>query len=215
MDLHSAFALLPSVQPDPATWHRDSASAFTPMLPPSGSEPPTTHRTLGRASARWCYLDDQGRLQGYVCRFDRPGGKEFRPLRYGVLNDRAAWHWHGWSGDMVRPLYRLPNLLADPAAPVLVVEGEKVADAAAALLPTMVAVSPMNGAQSPHQTDWSPLAARTVVVWPDADQPGRAFADRVAKLALRAGASAVGIVAVPEALPPGWDLADPLPAGWT
>ena len=76
-------------------------------------------------------------------------------------------------------------------AAVLVVEGEKAADAAAAALPDMVVVSPMNGAQSPHRTDWRSVAGRSVVIWPDADEPGARFARKVGQLAKDAGASEV------------------------
>jgi hypothetical protein len=153
-------------------------------------------------------------LQGYQCRFDMPEGKEIRPLRYGLCYGREGWHWKGWSGGAQAPLYRLPAVLADLAAPVLVVEGEKTADAADGLFPDRAVVSPMNGAQSPHKTDWSPLAGRDVTIWPDNDEPGLAFARKVAKLAKNAGANVVRIVTVPDGAPEGWDLADPVPEDW-
>jgi uncharacterized protein (DUF927 family) len=99
--------------------------------------------------------------------------------------------------------------------PVLVAEGEKAADAAAAMLPGFVAVSPMNGAKSPHKADWSHVKGRDVLIWPDNDEPGAKFAQAVARLCLAAGAKSVRIVTVPPGAPEGWDLADPLPAGWT
>ena len=40
---------------------------------------------------------------------------------------------------------------------VLVCEGEKAADAAAALFPELTATTPMHGAKSPAKADWSPL----------------------------------------------------------
>jgi uncharacterized protein (DUF927 family) len=51
-----------------------------------------------------------------------------------------------------------------------------------------------------------------VVVWPDADEPGAAYAQEVADLALVAGARSVRIVDVAD-LPDGFDLADELPEG--
>ena len=71
----------------------------------------------------------------------------------------------------------------------------------------------MNGAQSPHRTDWTPLAGRDLVIWPDNDEPGAAYAREAALLALKAGASSVRIVDLPDGLPEGWDLADPVPDG--
>ena len=98
--------------------------------------------------------------------------------------------------------------------PSLLCEGEKAADAAAGLLgPPWVAVASMNGAKSPQRTDWTPLAGRDLVIWPDNDEPGAAYAREAALLALKAGASSVVIVELPDGLPEGWDLADPVPEG--
>ena len=100
---------------------------------------------------RWPYIGADGELQGYVVRFETPEGKQTRPLRYGRMRGRVAWYYKGW-GDG-RPLYRLPQLLAaDPATAVLVVEGEKTADAAALLLPEFAVVTSMNGARSAAKT---------------------------------------------------------------
>ena len=91
------------------------------------------------------------------CRFDTATGKETRPQRYGQLRGRLGWHWKGWPSDDACPLYRLPELLAASDVPVLLCEGEKAADAAAELLgPAWAVIASMNGAQSPHRTDWSP-----------------------------------------------------------
>ena len=106
----------------------------------------------------------------------------------------------------------MPQLLAASGSPVLLCEGEKTADAAAALLgPPWSTAATMNGAQSPHNTDWTPLAGRHVVIWPDNDEPGRAYARAAAALALKAGAVHVRIVDVPDVFPEGWDLADAIP----
>ena len=213
MDFGAAFEPLPNSAHLGTSGYRDPDDVFEPAVAPPGCEPPTAHGKLGRYSHRWPYFGADGQLQGYQCRFDLPDGKEFRPLRYGVRYGRLGWHWKGWADG--RPLYRLPALGAQVDAPVLVVEGEKAADAADWALPKHVVVSPMNGAQSPHRTDWSPLAGRIVTVWPDADEPGREFALKVAKLAKDAGAAEVRIVAVPDGVPEGWDLADPPPEDWT
>ena len=143
-----------------------------------------------------------------------PSGKELRPLRWGRRRGRVGWHWKGWGGDDARPLYGLAELTAAPDAPVVLCEGEKSADAAAGLIGSpWAAVASMNGAKSPHRTDWAPLAGRHLVVWPDNDEPGAAYAREVAALALKAGASSVAIVEPPDGLPEGWDLADPVPEG--
>ena len=109
---------------------------FEPLPPPAGSEPPAAHPKLGRYTHRWPYIGADGALQGYQCRFDTPGGKEFRPLRYGIRDGREGWHWKGWAR---RPARSTGCRAAgrDPDAPVLVVEGEKAADAAAGAVPRL------------------------------------------------------------------------------
>ena len=66
-----------------------------------------------------------------------------RNVRYGKVNGETGWHWKGWEGPG-RPLYRLPELLANPDKPVLVVEGEGKAEAAQAMFPHFVSTAPMN-----------------------------------------------------------------------
>jgi putative DNA primase/helicase len=114
-----------------------------------------------------------------------------------------------------RPLYRLPELIADPAAAVIVTEGEKKADAVPTLFPGHVGTTSIGGCNAAKFSDWAPLAGRSVIIWPDHDEPGRRYADDVAALARKAGAAAVAIVAVPADWPEAWDIADPLPEGAT
>ena len=56
---------------------------------------------------------------------------------------------------------------------MLIVEGEKAADAAGALFPDYVAITWPNGGKAAGKADWQPLSGRDVVLWPDADAPGR------------------------------------------
>ena len=166
------------------------------------------HPELGRPSQLWPYWYAEGELACYIARFDRPGGgKTFRPL---VLED-GLW----WSKGIPepRPLYNLLSLLTNPDAPVLVVEGEKTSDAARKLLPCYVCITSMHGADAPDGSDWRHLKGRDVIIWPDNDPIGLQYAQEVAALILKVGASSVRIVQLPEVLPAKWDLADPVPQG--
>lgn len=146
-----------------------------------------------------------------VARYPSEGGeKAIRPF---------TWRRDGWqpSGtlDARLPLYRLPELLAERERIVLLVEGEKAADAAARLFPAYVVGCPMGGSSPRSGTDWEPLADRSVLVSGDADGAGQAFERKVAR-ALEG--SAERVAAVPahrlyaflsdERPPVGWDLAD-------
>ena len=166
------------------------------------------HPKLGRPDQLWPYRYADGTLAGYAARWDKPDGdKEIRPL---VFEDGR---WRPKGIDRPRPLYNLPELLKRPDATVLVVEGEKTSDAASDLIPSHIPITSMGGAKAPRQSNWRPLKNREVVVWPDNDSDGQRYAQAVAALVLREGASRARIVQLPESMPAKWDLADPVPDG--
>ena len=156
-------------------------------------EPPTKG-----AEHIWHYSPDF-----VVCRFP---GKRLRPLWW----DGSQWLWK--APPAPRPLYNLDALQQRPNAPVLIVEGEKTADAAAKLFPSAIAITWPSGCKAFTKADWSPIKGRRCTLWPDADAVGR---DAMAKLAihlLKAGAAQVRIIQPPADVPEGWDLAD---ADWS
>lgn len=187
------------------------------VLPvPDDAPPPLSrHSRHGEPAAVWTYRDGSGRVLGYVARFDVPGRKkEVLPLTLWRDARGLRWTWKGFAEP--RPLYGLDRLAAAPGAPVLIVEGEKTADRAAALLPRFVVITWPGGSKAFGKVDWSPLAGRDVVVFPDADQNGggQKAGREVARLAARAGAEAVAVVEPPAFLPDTWDLADDWPEGF-
>lgn len=158
-------------------------------------------------SAAWAYHDPQGAVTSYVCRFNDPQNptkKQIIPLRF--LD--GDWRWKGWTGQETRPLYNLHLLARRTDAPVLIVEGEKTADAASKLFPHLVVTTWMGGCGQVQKADLSPLLSRStpIVIWPDADDPGR-----VASIYLKARLPNALLVPLPHGLPEGWDLADPAP----
>jgi hypothetical protein len=187
------------------------APTVAPMLPAALPMPEVIqHRRHGTPSRIWRYESAEGALLFAVLRFDPADGKkQVLPFICG------AEEWEYKAPPAPRPIYNLPGLAARLDAPVLVVEGEKAADAAAALFPDFVATTSQGGCNATGKADWSSLHGRRVIVWPDNDGPGRKAAAAVKRATEKAGAISVGIVAVPESWPEGWDLADPLPEGVT
>lgn len=135
----------------------------------------------------------------YVCRFP---GKKIRPLWF----DGTSWKWK--APPEPRPIYNLLDLHSKPEATVIIAEGEKAADAAAKLFPEYLATTWPSGCKAFNKADWSPLEARTVILWPDADDVGRQAMAKLAPKLLQAGAYQVFIVTPPENATEGWDLAD-------
>ena len=151
-----------------------------------------------------------------VCRFEPKGAaKEIRSLIYAEHPKFGRqWRWLGFPRP--RPLYGLDRLAERPDAPAIVTEGEKAADAAGALLPDHVAITSPGGSKAAKAANWSVLAGRKVMIWGDADEPGRSYALAVVGvLAALSPAPAVAIVEPPEGVAEGWDAADALGEGWT
>jgi hypothetical protein len=184
-------------------------------VPPDAPKPPEAHPKLGKPSSADPYSAPAGALLGFVYRFDTPRGKEFRPLVLyrSVTSGALVWRWESWPAP--RPLYGLDRLAARPKARAIVVEGEKAANAAQRLLPDSVCITSPNGSKSAGKADWSPLRGREVIIWPDADEPGQAYAKAVAKLAYEAAAASVALLAPPAGALQGWDAADAEAEGWT
>jgi putative DNA primase/helicase len=177
---------------------------FVQIIPAPDGAPPMKH-PLGTPAKVWAYRTIAGELIGYVLRFNKPDGKkEIVPLCYGNFKGKPQWKFKHFGTP--RPLYNLPALV-DPKRQVLIVEGEKCADHAAALFPSLAVVSWPGGGKATGKVDWSPLTGRKVAIWPDADEAGYKTAQDIADR-LRAIGCAIKFVLPPDDAPKGWDVAD-------
>ncbi len=177
--------------------------AETPSEPiPEDAPPIPQHFKYGTPSAVYRYGS-----AFLVCRYDFPdGSKQFTPLTW-----RGKWQFKAYPAP--RPLYGVDELAQRPTAPVLVVEGEKCADAARGVLRAYVVVTWAGGSSSVKSNDWQPLADRDVLIWPDADEPGARAAAHLAEI-LSNIAARVRIVQPPSDTPAGWDVADAVATPW-
>lgn len=195
-------------------------------VPDDAPLPPAAHPRIGKPARRWEYRDGEGRLLFLVCRFEpKEGGKDIRPLTLRRMpSGKVEWRWLG--AGTPRPLYGLHVLAQRLDAPVLICEGEKAADAAAGLFPDHVTMTSSNGAKAADKADWRPLVGRRCVIWADADEAGKGYAEEVCRRLHEAGAAEVRgldpalFLTLPnggqrEALPEGWDAADALAEGFT
>jgi putative DNA primase/helicase len=213
------------------------------IAPPTDAPgPPVAHIKRGRPERLWCYRSPAGAPLGYVYRFKTSdGGKEVLPLSWCRHDKTGAVEWRWMAFPEPRWLYGLDRLAQKPEAAVLVVEGEKCADTAAEQLPDLVCISWPGGGKAVDKCDWSPLAGRKVIIWPDCDakreplsraekeagvlaeskpllpeneQPGVSSAARVAEILSGLG-SKVWTVQIPPpgGKPDGWDIADAIEGG--
>jgi putative DNA primase/helicase len=78
-----------------------------------------------------------------------------------------------------KPLYQLPAIRQQPQATVWITEGEWCADKLNRL---GIMATTSGGADSADAADWTPLANRTVIIWPDNDAAGLKYAQTVTTL---------------------------------
>ena len=153
-----------------------------------------------RTTRRDPYHDHNGDEHFVVVRFDGDKGKAFRPF----YRSASGWMMSDPPGKL--PLFRLPELIARPSELVFVVEGEKCVCELETL--GLLVTTSAHGAKSAHKTDWQSLAGRDVVILPDNDTEGCAYAHTDAGILNRL--SPPGVVKMVEllGLPPKGDCVD-------
>jgi hypothetical protein len=237
--------LAPAAMPRPELKVRERDPVWLPISPVPEDAPPLIAEGARRTCAvwnakreRWTHFEPvatypyrglRGELIGYVLRVvfvDRETGrsKKVTPTVTWCVGPSGEGRWCIRPFARPRPLYGLPDLVAKPAAPVLIVEGEKCRDASAGALPMYANLSWPGGGKGLRYVDWSPLIGRDLVLMPDADEPGRhamlgyrdyhgLLHDGIAQIGWRLGARSIRIIDT-SGQPKGWDIADALdPAG--
>jgi hypothetical protein len=134
--------------------------------------PPDIHPDLGTPSMTWNYKTAEGQIAFSVYRFDTSKGKETRPLSYSP--EKQDWQWKLPAPSL--PIYHLNQITGNEDARIVVVEGEKAADAASNRFPEHVSTTSASGSSNAMKSDWSPLYGREVTLIPDADEPGIKYA---------------------------------------
>lgn len=181
-------------------------------LKPAGDRNDIPDPTLGKYSARYDYRSEVGNLLGVVTRTDTATGKQIRPWTpWRTGTGEIIWKPKGFTDP--RPLYGLNRLAMHPAAVVLVVEGEKCADAGWSIDPATPCITWSGGANAMRKTNWEPMRGRRAILWPDNDAPGIAAMRTVAEILTGLGCE-VQTLKPPGDADDGWDLADAVADGW-
>jgi len=209
---------------------------WKPIVPvPNGvKDPDLTNKYLNymlkdgwQETGRYAYRDATGNLKGYVVRVEKEredGEKnDKRPLPLAWCENEklgiTCWKAQAFDKENKTP-YGVEKLAQDTSKPILVVEGEKTADAAQKRLPGYHVLAWIGGAGNVGLTNWEPLVGKTVVMWPDNDKAGHKAAQDFQKVIDQLGAEKnseikVGITQLPKDLSEGWDLGGTFPQGWT
>jgi putative DNA primase/helicase len=178
--------------------------SFEQVMAELREEPPARTQVRsanGKPTKVWRVRNHSGELKGLHLRFDRPGGDK------ECLWKRPSGEW-GLNGTPLSamPLYRSEHARDWPEdVPVIVVEGEKAADALAEIYPATLGTVTGAG-KTPGPEPLEVLRDKQVILWADNDEEGRTHMRRVAE-ALQGVAAEVRILEWNEA-PPKGDAAD-------
>ena len=174
-----------------------------------GTKPREDMLELGAPVATWKYYDTRGNVIASVVRYHpdgNPENKTFRPYCFRKIDGTTKWVM---GAPDLRPLYRLPEISL--ASTVVLVEGEGCAQALADI--GIEATTAMQGAKAPiDKTDWSPLVGKTVIIWPDNDEPGFQYGKSVVERLQFLGCRVLGVEPPPDK-PKGWDVKDCIKEG--
>lgn len=190
-----------------APWDESAARRIERKKLELGSKPRADMVELGPKVADWKYRDLHGNVVASVARYElEDGGKTYRPFTFKLVDGKMQWKM---GAPDLRPLYRIPEIAT--CQHVVLVEGEKCADALASL--GIDATTAMQGSKAPiEKTDWTPIQGKSVVIWPDNDKSGMEYGERVAAHLRNLGCT-VATVVIPADAPEKWDAADCIEEG--
>ena len=181
---------------------------WTYISTPPQQTPTINHYEHGAPSKVWPYHNAEGLKVSYVCRFDlSDGSKQVVPYSFAKHNDRSEWRWMGIPNN--RPLYNLHLIKQNPKAAIIIVEGEKTADAGQSQLNTEKTIFTcwIGGANGLNKTDFTPLTNRNVILFPDNDDAGINGMINVNEK-IKSFANVHGFVKNSSDKPNKWDCAD-------
>ncbi|MEB3283616.1 MAG: hypothetical protein VKK42_32305 [Lyngbya sp.] len=171
--------------------------------------PEMKHQKLGNPCESYQYVDTDGSVMFYIARYEnQEGQKTFLPWCWSQKT--KSFVCKAWPEN--RPIYNQQELAERETAPVLVVEGEKAANAARSIkgLPYVVTTW-SGGASAVSKSNFEILRGRKVLLWPDADEAGIRAMNKIAEQLWTF--SEVKVLDVAD-LPKGWDAADAIAEGW-
>jgi hypothetical protein len=163
-------------------------------------EPTSNGKVTARSPQRtWVYRNPEGLISHVVARWDGvKDGKKVKAFADVVWCRNKKTGKEEWQTNWYPTVFNLlwSELLAEfPGKPVLVVEGEKAAEAARARWGDRYFVTTWAlGMAEAHRPDWSILKGRSVVLWADKDDPGHEAMRVVAARLVKAGVEDVKMV---------------------
>lgn len=116
----------------------------------------------------WSYKDENGDTLYYIIRIDNSDGTKFYyPLSFSNKKEWVKKHYPN------QIPYNLDLIAKDLSKPILIVEGEKAAEAAASRMNVYIVTTWASGSNNWKKCNWNYLKGRKVLLWPDADRAGK------------------------------------------
>lgn len=185
-----------------------------------GCDPREIRIALGVAPAN----SSSRKSNSFVCEYEHPDGKPRPVHRLDYPKDfdpekpcgyqscgKTSPHKHVWGKGSAKDCHVYLWGLDSDSHVCVIVEGEKPAQALEAMGASARGYTPVSwrgGAGAARDADYSRLAGRQVIVWPDKDGVGLEAMRVAAGMALAAGAVSTAWIEPPESLPEGGDAAD-------
>lgn len=128
------------------------------------------------------YHDKDGNILFWRIRLKHPktGKKWMRPMHFNQNLKKYILKEPDFLNNK-KPLYYLPEILNSKKSDktIWIVEGEYCADFLSKL---GLLVTTSGSVESTFKTDWTPLAGRKIIIWPDNDDAGKRYAESVTKI---------------------------------
>jgi putative DNA primase/helicase len=163
-------------------------------------------KIFGENQGFWEYKTIDGALICYTVRYwdYKLEKKQVRP--WAMKDDKLVQG--GISGLPHKPVYRIEELKKFPDKPILFVEGEKTADAAAELFPEYNVLTWLGGSSAVKKIDTKHLTNKKVYLFPDNDEAGFKAMKALSEILIDLGNEVHYLDPSFMMLPKGWDLAD-------
>lgn len=159
---------------------------------------------FGENGGVWEYKTEGNETLCYVVRHnDVDGKKVIKPWTY----QNNKWV-NKWISEMKRPLFNLQLLKLHPEKPILLVEGEKTAEAGMSLFTDFNVMTWLGGCSIINKVDFTPLFNRVVYLLPDNDKAGYEAAEKIKKVLLPNVSKLYFVTVAALGLPDKWDIAD-------
>lgn len=161
---------------------------------------------FGEYKTHWIFTDKKGFPLFLVARFFKDK-KSDRPFSLWTNGTETKWRSKNMEG--ILPLYNLPSFDQFQNLPILLVEGQKCAEAGK-IIPGYISTAVYRAFD---KTDLEPMRGRTVYYWFDPDTSGRAKLKKFQEIAKEMDII-VHPVHSPTGKPPGWDVSDAIGESW-